>query len=240
METPKTKARLYCKDTFYEGAVLLLTQPQSHYLKHVLRVKLSDHVRVFNGRDGEWLGEITDIAKKEVSLTLVRSIRPQIEPTPLGLIFAPIRHHRLDFMIEKATELGVTDFYPIKTDFTQVGKLNEDRLHLIAIEAAEQSEQLHVATIHPMKPLAIFLQDHPDLTIGFCDETGMGKPLTTYKDTQIHAFLIGPEGGFSPGERTLLRSFVNVIGIHLGPSIIRAETAAIAVVAGWHAISNKP
>jgi 16S rRNA (uracil1498-N3)-methyltransferase len=227
--------RLYISSDLDPHNTIVLSQDQAHYLIHVMRLQLGDEVLVFNGRDGEWITKIEGISKKSATLSLARQSRPQINLTPLALIFAPIKHDRLHFMVEKATELGVTDFYPIITSRCQIPKINHDKIYKTIIEAAEQSERLCIPTLHNMQKLTGFLTLPPKIKIFACAERTHGQTLglldfVVAEHPKGHhpdgyGVIIGPEGGFTPLEIKLLESKTSLCS--LGAQILRTETAAI-------------
>lgn len=202
-----------------------------------MRCKLSDPILLFNGKDGEWQAIISQLDKKSVEVTLTSQQKPQIELAKLVLFFAPIKFGRIDYLVEKATELGVTTLQPVMTDRTIVSRLNIERLTANAIEAAEQSERLSVPEIREPMRLDKVLSQYKD-PILWADETGGGVPfLDLYKKKiMAHALLIGPEGGFSSAELVMLKTLPYVTPISLGPRILRADTAALAALSCWQAL----
>ena len=223
--------RLYCHDDLGEGGEIILQAKATHYLANVLRLKADDRVRLFNGRDGEWETAIAHISKKNLTLNAVRRLRPQTpEPGPV-LMFAPIKKHRMDFLIEKAVELGASVLFPVITRHTQQGKLNMDRLRAQVIEAAEQCERLTLPGVREPKPLLDAVLQATD-TLLFADETGGGRPLTNLDVAgKSLVLLVGPEGGFSADERSRILALDQTLAVNLGPRILRAETAALAGLA---------
>jgi 16S rRNA (uracil1498-N3)-methyltransferase len=197
-----------------------------HYLKNVLRAKHGDHLTVFNGRDGDWDCKIRELSKNSCILEVKKQISPQRDPPQIILYFAPIRQNRLDILIEKATEIGVLEFRPILTEFTQVRKVNLERLEAQIKEASEQSEQMHIAKIYEPVDFKKLLSQEKDLWI--CDEARDSKHiLDVDKKAPSIKLVVGPEGGFSSSERA---EFGNHQTVTLGSSILRAETAAIVAV----------
>jgi 16S rRNA (uracil1498-N3)-methyltransferase len=235
--------RLFVEPDLVVGTSLALGKEQSLYLAAVLRKAVGDEVVLFNGRDGAWLCRITSDAKKSVTLDLVEQIAPQTPPSDLWYGFAPLKSERLDYVIQKAVEMGVGTIQPVITQFTQNHRVKPERLAANAIEAAEQCEMLTVPAIGPEIGLSQLLADwpsqHGDRALLFADEGEassspvaalerlMGKPL---------GLLIGPEGGFSDEERMKLRALPFVVPISLGPRILRADTAAVAGLAVIQAI----
>ncbi|CAO4834012.1 MAG: Ribosomal RNA small subunit methyltransferase E [Holosporales bacterium] len=196
---------------------------QSHYCMHVLRLNVGDKIQLFNAVQGGYEAVIKNIHKKGIVVDDGVLIKALQHFKKCALAFSPIKQDRLNFMIEKATELGVSDFYPILCDYTQVHKINADRLLKIAIEAAEQSERMDIPTIHQMMKLRDFLQHAQDLKLTFA----AALERTDYRLTvqSIDGVIIGPEGGFSMTEKNLL--VAQCVPISLGDTILRAETAAI-------------
>ncbi|HCU06287.1 MAG TPA: 16S rRNA (uracil(1498)-N(3))-methyltransferase [Holosporales bacterium] len=218
--------RLFIANTLSIGQKLSLSTEQSHYLMNVMRCKIQDTLHLFNGQDGEFCFQITDIGKQGVRGTLIECILGQKKLPPLTLIFAPIKQDRLSFMIEKATELGVTHFQPVLTKYTSMKRVNCERILRIATEASEQCERMCVPTCGELMPLMHYMQDKADdIHIAFAYERLMSEGGTTPFDEKLNALLIGPEGGFSADEVLLLRKKCSPIS--LGALILRAETAAI-------------
>lgn len=186
-------------------------------------------MRIFNGRDGEWLAEITAIGKKDGALCLTRQIRAQGKSgAARHLLFAPVKKQRMDVLIEKAVELGVSDLHPVLTNRTENRKINAERLEAQMIEAAEQCERLDVPRLHPLVPLAQKIAGWTDGEVYACLERADAPLLHTVITGGGAAFLIGPEGGFDAGEIEFLSARENVRPVSLGANILRAETAAIA------------
>jgi len=241
MDKPKT--RLHIEAQFSEGADIALNRDQVHFLVHVLRLKSGDQLSLFNADGGEWLASITEHSKRRGVVHLHKQTRlPEPEPGP-WLAFAPIKKTRTDFVVEKATELGVERLIPVFTRFTASTRVNVDRLGAIAREAAEQCGRLSVPTIAVPCDLDDLVAGWPAgrrLFIG--DETGNGIPLTNVlsDEPQEHGFLIGPEGGFSEDELAGVKAQVYADAIDLGPRVLRAETAAIAALAGSLLLRSKP
>ena len=239
MDKPKT--RLHIEADFSEGADIALNRDQVHFLVHVLRLKTGDHLSLFNADGGEWLASITDHSRRRGVVHLHRQMRgPESEPGP-WLAFAPIKKTRTDFIVEKATELGVEKLIPVFTRFTASTRVNVERLTSIAREAAEQCGRLTVPEVAEPCDLADLLDNWPEgrrLFIG--DETGKGVPLSTVLagGPPEHGFLIGPEGGFSEDELVRVKTQVYADAIDLGPRVLRAETAAIAALAGSQALTG--
>lgn len=200
-----------------------------------MRLKVGDKVRLFNGRDGEWLSRVSEAGRKRCQLTVEEQLRSPDDEAGPTLLFAPIKKARMEMLVEKATELGVGRLMPVRTRRSIVDKVNTERLNAIAIEAAEQCERLTVPEIFELQTLEQALREWPDdHPLYVADETGGGKPLlATLQPERPAAFLIGPEGGFDPAELKRLGEHAAVVKVDLGPRILRAETAGMVVLAGW-------
>jgi len=232
--------RLYVDAALGTGMALSLQGPQAHYLLHVLRLKSGDPVLLFNGRDGEWRARLAGASKRAALLTVEDRTRVQSGPADLHYWFAPLKHSRLDYMAQKAVEMGASRLQPVMTRHTQAGRVNVDRMRANAIEAAEQCGILTLADV--ATPLALdraIAGRDPDRLLIFCDEDAeMKNPLAALKAVRDRsgeamplAVLIGPEGGFAKEERAALLHAPNVLRLALGPRILRADTAAVAALA---------
>jgi 16S rRNA (uracil1498-N3)-methyltransferase len=228
--------RLFVDALLGEGQTVALEREQSNYLGNVLRLSAGDTVLVFNGRDGEWRASIAG-RKRPDSLTIESQTRAQDRLRDLACVFAPLKHARLDYMVQKAVEMGASSLQPVLTRFTQVSRLNGERMRANVIEAAEQCGILSLAEVADPVPLERFLigRDAQRLLV-FCDEAAdVADPLAALKAGPAHAngidVLIGPEGGFAEEERTLLLRQPKVLRLALGPRILRADTAAVAALA---------
>lgn len=236
-----TLARLYVDASLIAGADIILSKTQIHYLTNVLRLKSGDSVRVFNGQDGEWRGEIVNLSRKMVGLMIAEQLRDPYAAPDIWLLFAPVRKHRNAFILEKATELGVAKFQPVITERTQFGKIRLDKMRAQIIEAAEQTERLDLPTLGDTQPLTQMLHDWDETRqITFADEAGDCEPALRVLQTleKPAALLIGPEGGFTEKERALLRSKEFVTPISLGPRILRADTAALSLLTLFQAVKG--
>ncbi len=233
------KLRLFVEAPFAEGGPLEPSTQQAHYLLHVMRAHAGDGVSVFNGVQGEWLAEIGEVSRRSCVLTCKRQIAAQSDVPDLWLVFAPIKKTAADYVAQKATELGVRALQPIFTHRTIVHRVNRGRLHANAIEAAEQSGRLTVPEVREAVALATLLLSWPqDRHILFCDESG-GTPIVEAlvgASPGAWAILTGPEGGFDPAERDLIRANPNATAVSLGDRILRADTAALAALSIWQAI----
>ena len=233
------KVRLYVAAELAGGAQVPLDDGQAHYLLHVMRAGAGDRVGLFNGRDGEWLAEIASITKRGVILSCLKQVRPQTGLPDLWLVFVPVKKTPSDYLAQKATELGVTKLQPVFTRRTIVTRVNEERLTANAIEAAEQSDRLSVPEIGAPLALEKLLAAWPkERKLYFCDEGGDAVPLARAAQSGSSAILTGPEGGFDPAERTLLRAQPFVVPVTLGPRILRADTAALAALAVWQSAAG--
>ncbi len=234
------KLRLFVDSPLVEGDRLCLDQKQAHYLLHVMRAQAGAEVALFNGRDGEWLSRIGEAAKRTVVLSLERPLRPQAAEPDLWLLFAPVKRARIDVIAEKATELGVSALWPVFTRHTAMTRVNEDRLRLIAVEAAEQCERLSVPEVHPAQPLESVLAAWPSgRRLVLLDEAGGGVPIAAALAAGFcgpAAVLVGPEGGFSKSELDGLRALSFATSVGLGPRILRADTAVIAALSCFQAL----
>ena len=232
---PASLPRLYVAETLGDGAALTLEGAQANYLGAVLRVQEGAQVKLFDDRTGEWLAEVTEAGRRRVSLRVVQQLRER-EPVPdLWLLFAPIKKGRIDWVAEKATELGVARLVPVLTRRTIVGRVNCDRLMAHMIEAAEQCERTALPQLDEPQKLLQLLDGWPaERSLLFADEAG-GEPMATALSPAPAAILIGPEGGFTPEEREAIRALRQVTAVSLGPRILRADTAAVAAVSLWMA-----
>ena len=230
--------RLFVEPDLAPGAILHLGKDQSLYLAAVLRKGVGDEVVLFNGRDGAWLCRLTGDAKKAVTLEAIERIAAQTPPSGLWYGFAPLKSERLDYVVQKAVEMGAGIIQPVMTQFTQVHRLKSERLQANAIEAAEQCEVLNVpriaAEIGLDTLLAEWTQRHGARKLILADESlASATPLDSLRalDGARLGLLIGPEGGFSDQEREKLHGSPFVVPISLGPRILRADTAAVAALA---------
>lgn len=237
----KTTPRLFLDAALSGGAELPLAREQAHYLTSVLRLKPGDAVRAFNGRDGEWLAYMADAGKKAASLRIEKKTADAKPPPDIDYLFAPLKHARLDYMVQKATELGARRLRPVITERTIAARVNLERMRANAIEAAEQCNLVHVPEVWEPQKLGAALRDWPDeRTLIYCDEMlGAGHPSAALAGlTQPAAVLVGPEGGFTPEEKRMLSALPFVRAISLGPRIMRADTAAIAALTIVQAIAG--
>jgi len=244
--------RLYVLSDLRRDGYVALDDGQAKYLARVMRLSVGDPVRVFNGRDGEWRAEVDMVEGRSILVKAREQVRPQEAASALTLLFAPLKKTRTDFVVEKATELGVCRIQPVMTERTQAARVRADRLAKIAMEAAEQTERMDLPRVDEALPLAdalaSLLAADPVL---YCDEAGddpdapwggaggRARPMLEVLQSLGGAsgsVLVGPEGGFSPAERAMLRERAGVMPVSLGPRILRAETAVVAALALWQAV----
>lgn len=229
--------RLYVDQPLSVDSRVSLPEAQAHYVLNVMRLAAGDAVLVFNGRDGEWTARVETPRKKECALALTTQTRPQSPEPDVWLAFAPIKRARLDLLVEKATELGVSALWPIFTQHTNAERINAERLRATAIEAAEQCERLSVPHIEPAQDLQQFFSAWPrERRLFVLDETGGGAALSAELSQNAElpcGFLVGPEGGFAKSELDALAQLAFVTRVGLGPRILRAETAALAALVTW-------
>ena len=228
--------RLYVDAPLAAGASVALEQGQAHYLTHVLRLKAGQGVLLFNGRDGEWHASLAAAGKRTVTLDVADQTRPQTAPADLHYLFAPLKSARLDYMVQKAVEMGVSRLQPVLTQHGQVTRINLERMRANAIEAAEQCGILSLPEVaEPAALLRLVGQWQPGRWLVFCDEDAAAADplaaLQTVPRPAPLAVLIGPEGGFAPDERAALLKLPQVARLSLGPRILRADTAAVAALA---------
>ncbi len=237
--------RVFVDTGLSEGVGVPLDRDQANHLCNVLRLKAGDAVPLFNGRDGEWGAELTGTGKRSAA-RVEKQLRPQPEPNDLEYLFAPLKHARLDYMVQKAVELGASRLRPVLTRHTQVTRLNLDRMRANVVEAAQQCGVLSLAEVTEPLQLAAAAARDPGRLMIFCDEDAeVSDPIEALKrarplpsalvpDDALAplplAVLIGPEGGFSDEERAMLLERPNIVRLSLGPLILRGDTAAVAAL----------
>ena len=228
--------RLFIDAALSAGVTVELDRNQSNYLGNVLRLAAGETVLAFNGRDGEWQASIAG-RKRPDSLTIQSQTRPQDRLPDVSYVFAPLKHARLDYMVQKAVEMGAARLQPVLTRFTQVSRVNSERMRANAIEAAEQCGILSIADISEPIALERYLaQREPQRLLVFCDENAeVADPLQALRGERKTPdgidILIGPEGGFAEEERARLLRERRILRLSLGPRILRADTAAVAALA---------
>jgi 16S rRNA (uracil1498-N3)-methyltransferase len=233
--------RLYVDAPLAEGASITLDASQANYLGNVLRLKTGDGVLVFNGRDGEWRGALASAGKRRLALAIDERTRPQTRALDLHYLFAPLKHARLDYMAQKAVEMGASRLQPILTRHAQVARVNLERMRANTIEAAEQCGILTLPEIAaPLTLERMIAEFDPARLLVFCDEEAEVKdPLAALSQARSArgaqpmalAVLVGPEGGFAADERAALLKMPNAVRLALGPRTLRADTAAVAALA---------
>ena len=231
--------RLFTPQDLAAGAALVLDEGQSRYLAAVMRLAVGDELLVFNGRDGEWQAKVAALGKRAVTLAVESQGRPQAAGPDLDLVVALVKRARLETIVEKSAELGARRVRLVLTERTNADHTRVDRLQAIAVEASEQTGRLDVPQV--LSPVRLDKLvggwDEPRRLL-FCDEAGDAAPALQALAGEAAApwaILIGPEGGFSPKERTLLRSLSFATPAALGPRILRADTAAISALTLWQA-----
>jgi len=228
--------RLYVSAPLAEGAAVALSSEQANYLVNVLRLKPGARVLVFNGGDGEYSASLAAAARKGAALSIGPQTRPQEAPPDVDFLFAPLKHARLDYLAQKAVEMGAARLRPVVTRRTQVARLNLDRLEANAIEACEQCGVIWTPKVLPLEPLDRALAQWPaQRLLVFCDEEApLADPLAALSEAGPSAgvgLLIGPEGGFDDKERATILALPRVARLNLGPRVLRADTAAVAALA---------
>lgn len=230
-----TSERLFVEDDLAAARLLELAPPQAHYLTAVLRLRPGAQLLVFNGRDGEWVATLAETKKRGATLTVEHQTRPQEVSPDIDYLFAPLKRSRLDYMVQKATEMGAARLRPVITERTVAERVNSDRMRANVIEAAEQCGILQVPVVAPPAKLDDVLDDWDEARrLIYCDEhEQLSDPIETLAKVVPGplAVLIGPEGGFSPRERNRLVGKPYVVPLSLGPRIMRADTAAVAALA---------
>jgi 16S rRNA (uracil1498-N3)-methyltransferase len=236
-----SKTRLYVAADLGANMAVTLDEGQAHYLLHVMRAQPGNRVLLFNGRDGEWLAAITQATKRGVVTTCLKQTEPQATVPDIWLAFAPVKKTPSDYLVQKATELGASVLQPVFTHRTIVSRINQERMAANAVEAAEQSGRLSVPDIREGVSLEKLLVSWPrERRLFFCDEGGDAKKLAEAARGigGPAGILTGPEGGFDPAEREMVRAQPFVTPVTLGPRILRADTAALAALAIWQSVAG--
>lgn len=229
------------------GERITLPPTAHHYLKNVLRRQTGDKIRLFNANSGEGAAQIITLDKKSAVVEITALLRPVPAPSRRRhLIFSPLKAARQDMLIEKAVELGATDFHPVLTDHADVRALNPERTHAQIVEAVEQCERLDLPTLHPLKKLPVLLHDWDEnrpILAGIERAPGaqpLGNCTTLITNAAALAMLIGPAGGWSENEKEMLIAHRAITPVSLGETILRAETASLAMLAFVHFLQNQP
>jgi 16S rRNA (uracil1498-N3)-methyltransferase len=233
---PKSLPRLFVRAQLGEGVRVDLDASQANYLGNVMRLGEGAELLVFDGSSGEWLARISEAGKKRMALTVERRTHQSEAIPDVWLAFSPVKRTQTDWLVEKATELGVAKLIPVITQRTIAERVKLERLRSIAIEAAEQCGRTRLPTIDEPISLAQFLKQ-ADRAIYFADEGG-GEPAASAFKPGPAVILTGPEGGFTDDERAVIRAAPNAIPVSLGPRILRAETAALAALAAYMAVAG--
>ena len=235
---PRSLPRLFVRHALSVDAAVELDASQANYLGNVMRLGEGAQLLLFDGKSGEWLGRIAEAGRKRMSLIIERRTREPEAIPDVWLAFAPVKRAQTDWLVEKATELGVAKLIPVMTQRTVAERVKAERLEAIAIEAAEQCGRTRLPEIGELISLKQFLDRRdPTRTLYFADESG-GEPVARSFQPGPAMILVGPEGGFTEGEGSLVRSTENSLAISLGPRILRAETAALAALAAYMALAG--
>ena len=231
--------RLYVEDDLLAGDEFALSEAHAKYLLRVMRLDEGATVRAFNGRDGEWECHLR-VDGRRCGLKPAVQTRVQVECPDIELLFAPLKKARTDFVVEKASELGVRRLQPVLTEYTQSERVRTDRLRATCIEAAEQTERMDIPVVAEASTLAKLLSAwDPARSLYFCDESGTAPnflKILQDRPAATAAILIGPEGGFSAQERKTLEALDFVIPVSLGPRVLRAETAVVSALTLWQSV----
>ena len=229
------KIRLFVDHTLGEAQSVPLNKDQAHYIFSVMRKSIGETILIFDGNNGEWEASIEEISKKSGVLFCIKQTKPQIMPPDLWLFFCPLKKVRTDFIVEKATELGVARIIPVQTEHTNVDRIKLSRLSAHAIEAAEQCGGTYIPKIEELQKIKEVLENFPpNRRLLFCDEKLQASEvnLENLKKGKW-AILVGPEGGFSEIERNYIIGLKFTFSISLGPRILRADTAAVTAISLW-------
>jgi len=229
------KIRLFVDHTLGEAQSVPLNKDQAHYIFSVMRKSIGETILIFDGNNGEWEASIEEISKKSGVLFCIKQTKPQIMPPDLWLFFSPLKKVRTDFIVEKATELGVAKIIPVQTEHTNADRIKLSRLNAHAVEAAEQCGGTYIPKIEELQKIKEVLENFPpNRRLLFCDEKLQASEvnLENLKKGKW-AILVGPEGGFSEVERNHLKGLKFTFSISLGPRILRADTAAVTAISLW-------
>jgi len=228
----KSKTRIFLDKTISSNLMVYIKGKQHHFLKNVLRVEINDEINIFDGKTGEWLSVVMSINRDNTVLRVKKNILKFKESKDFWLIFCPIKQHKMNLAIQKATEIGATKFIPCITEYTNIRNINLNSLFYNVVEAAEQSERLDIPKIENQTSLDLLFSNWPESrTIIFCDERlssekSIINTLLDIKDShKKFAVLVGPEGGFSDKERELISKNKNIISVSLGNKVLRSDTA---------------
>jgi len=239
----KNKTRIYTEKKLILGQMIEISSAKFHHVSRVLRIKKGDTVSLFNSLDGEFLAEIVSLKKKSYDAEIVKKVRAGDSQNDIWILFAPIKKIRLDFLVEKVTELGVSGIYPVFTRNTIISRVSQQRMENYAISASEQTDRLSVPEVFPSAKLAEIINHWPQgRKLLVCDETGNGKSIIDALSMKIFnnvsqwAILIGPEGGFEKTEIAFLADQNFVTLVSLGPRLLRSDTAAIAALSCWQSV----
>ena len=235
---PKSLPRLFLREPLAEGARVELDAAQANYLGNVMRLSKGSELLVFDGRSGEWLARVVEAGKKRMALIAEQRTREPEEIPDVWLAFAPVKRNQTDWLVEKATELGVARLIPVMTQRTIAERVKLERLEAITIEAAEQCGRTRLPVIEEPRQLRRLLETRDaDRRLYFADEGG-GEPAASAFEPGPATVLTGPEGGFTDDERAAIRAAANAVPVSLGPRILRAETAALAALAAYMALAG--
>ena len=229
------KIRLFVDHTLGEAQSVPLNKDQAHYIFSVMRKSIGDRILIFDGNNGEWIASIEEISKKSGVLLCIKQTKPQIMPPDLWLFFSPLKKVRTDFIVEKATELGVAKIIPVQTEHTNADRIKLNRLSAHAREAAEQCGGTYIPKIGELQKINEVLENFPpDRRLLFCDERLRESEVNLENlEKGKWAILVGPEGGFSEIERNHLKRLKFTYSISLGPRILRADTAVVTAISLW-------
>ena len=229
------KIRLFVDHTLGKAQSVPLNKDQAHYIFSVMRKSIGETILIFDGNNGEWEASIEEISKKSGVLFCIKQTKPQIMPPDLWLFFSPLKKVRIDFIVEKATELGVAKIIPVQTEHTNADRVKLSRLSAHAIEAAEQCGGTYIPKIEELQKINEVLENFPpDRSLLFCDEKLQASEVNFENLKKGKwAILVGPEGGFSEIERNYLKGLKFTFSISLGPRILRADTAAVTAISLW-------